>query len=226
MNSRHQDRAPIWHLDKVIFAIASIYLTLVIIWLASKNRLWIPLISQPQVPTTAKKTAISPSDAEFLAYLERSLEQIERSQTQIAPETPPVTVPPPPTVAPPPPPPQTTQTIIEKVYVPVYPPSQPPAATAPAPAPKPATLPPPPPATAAKSNPPSETNTSKSLTLVGLLEAGDRAYALFDIQGTTRRFEPGEVIGSSGWTLMSVQDRQAIVYGNGKSRSLEVGQGF
>ncbi|MCU0536483.1 MAG: hypothetical protein MUD14_21555 [Hydrococcus sp. Prado102] len=224
--NRYKYQAPIWHLDKIIFAIASVYLTLVIIWLASKNRLWIPLISQPQAVTNPEKPVISPSDAEFIAYLERSLERIDRSQTQIARETSPATVPLPPTIAPPPPPPQTTQTIIEKVYVPVYPPSQPPVATAPAPAPKPATSPPPPPATAAKSTSPSETNPTKSLTLVGLLEAGDRAYALFDIQGTTRRFEPGEVLGSSGWTLMSVQDRQAIVYGNGKSHSLEVGQGF
>lgn len=222
----YKDRPPIWHLDKILFAIASIYLMLVIIWLASKNRLWIPLISQPQVPPTVKKPTVSPSDTEFMAYLERSLEIIDSQKTQIAQEQPAAIVPPPPTVAPPPPPPQTTQTIIEKVYVPVYPPSQPPAATAPAPAPKPATLPPPPPATAAKSTPPSETTSAKSLTLVGLLEAGDRAYALFDIQGTTRRFEPGEVIGTSGWTLMSVQNRQAIVYANGTSRSIEVGQGF
>ncbi|NJP18368.1 MAG: hypothetical protein HC763_04775 [Hydrococcus sp. CRU_1_1] len=202
---------------------ASVYLTLVIIWLASKNRLWIPLISQLPAPTNPKKTAISPSDAEFIAYLERSLQLIDRSQTQIAREQPTATVPPPPTVAPPPP--QTTQTIIEKVYVPVYPPSQPPVATAPAPQPKPATLPPPPPATVAQSTPQAGAN-PKSLTLVGLLEAGDRAYALFDIQGTTQRFEPGEALGGSGWTLMNVQNQQAIVYGNGQTRSLGVGQGF
>lgn len=63
-------------------------------------------------------------------------------------------------------------------------------------------------------------------TLVGIIEFGDRSAALFDIGGTTRRVQMGESIGSSGWTLVSVNGQEAIVRRNGEVRSVYVGQKF
>jgi Tfp pilus assembly protein PilP len=63
-------------------------------------------------------------------------------------------------------------------------------------------------------------------TLVGVLELGDRSAALFDIAGNTQRVYVGESIGSSGWTLVSITNQEAIVRRNGDVRSIYVGQQF
>jgi Tfp pilus assembly protein PilP len=63
-------------------------------------------------------------------------------------------------------------------------------------------------------------------TLVGLLELGDRSAALFDINGSTQRFNVGEGIGNSGWTLVSVANQEAVIRRNGEVRSVYVGQRF
>jgi len=63
-------------------------------------------------------------------------------------------------------------------------------------------------------------------TLVGLLELGDRSAALFDINGSTQRFNVGEGIGNSGWTLVSVANQEAVIRRNGEVRSVYVGQMF
>lgn len=63
-------------------------------------------------------------------------------------------------------------------------------------------------------------------TLVGLLELGDRSAALFDIDGSTQRFNVGEGIGSSGWILAKVANNEAMIRRNGEVRSVYVGQKF
>jgi hypothetical protein len=63
-------------------------------------------------------------------------------------------------------------------------------------------------------------------TLVGLLELGDRSAALFEVDGVTQRFNIGESIGASGWTLVSVANQEAVVRRNGEVRSVYVGQKF
>ncbi len=68
--------------------------------------------------------------------------------------------------------------------------------------------------------------TTTEHTLVGLLELGDSSAALFEVSGVTRRFSLGERIGSSGWTLVEVQNSEAIVRRNGEIRSVFVGQTF
>jgi hypothetical protein len=250
VDSRNDRQDPIWYLDKVLFIIACTYLVLVIVWLVSQDKLRIPFVSKPQTPSLAQKKELSPSDAEFIAYLERSLETIERKakaeRENPSPTAPAASVVPiPQTVisSNPPAPPQNAPTIIEKIYVPVYPQSQSPqlpSVTKSSSNPTLSTLPPPPPPSPStpsgltpKSNlsPLSDAGSSPKiekagLTLVGLLESSDRSSALFSINGTTRRIAPGEAIATSGWTLVSIQDRIAIVYSNGKTRSLEVGQGF
>lgn len=62
--------------------------------------------------------------------------------------------------------------------------------------------------------------------LVGVLEQGNNSVALFEINGVTQRFEMGESIGSSGWTLVEVSKNQAIIRRNGDVRSLFVGNNF
>lgn len=65
-----------------------------------------------------------------------------------------------------------------------------------------------------------------SRKLVGVLEQGNNSVALFEINGVTQRFEMGESIGSSGWTLVEVSKNQAIIRRNGDVRSLFVGNNF
>lgn len=61
-------------------------------------------------------------------------------------------------------------------------------------------------------------------TLVGIIQVGERAVALFEINGASRRVNIGESIGSSGWTLGEIKDKEAIIRRNGEVRSIYVGQ--
>ncbi|MCC5636175.1 hypothetical protein LC593_09945 [Nostoc sp. CHAB 5844] len=63
-----------------------------------------------------------------------------------------------------------------------------------------------------------------SHTLEGLLELGNKSAALFQVDGVTRRINVGETIGSSGWTLVEVNNGEAIVRRNGEVRSIYTGQ--
>lgn len=63
-------------------------------------------------------------------------------------------------------------------------------------------------------------------TLMGILEAGDNSVALFSINGSTQRIRLGEAIGDSGWLLVSVNDKQAVMRRNGDVRAIYVGQKF
>jgi hypothetical protein len=63
-----------------------------------------------------------------------------------------------------------------------------------------------------------------SHTLEGLLELGNKSVALFQINGASRRISIGETIGTSGWTLVEVNNGEAIVRRNGEVRSIYAGQ--
>ncbi|MDZ8187512.1 MAG: hypothetical protein RMX96_22015 [Nostoc sp. ChiSLP02] len=63
-----------------------------------------------------------------------------------------------------------------------------------------------------------------SSTLEGLLELGNKSAALFKIDGVTRRINMGESIGSSGWTLVDVNNGEAVIRRNGEVRSIYAGQ--
>ncbi|OUL36239.1 hypothetical protein BV372_08525 [Nostoc sp. T09] len=60
--------------------------------------------------------------------------------------------------------------------------------------------------------------------LEGILELGSKSAALFKVDGATHRFVVGESIGSSGWTLVDVNNGEAIVRRNGEVRSIYTGQ--
>ncbi|BAY97966.1 hypothetical protein NIES37_19140 [Tolypothrix tenuis PCC 7101] len=61
-------------------------------------------------------------------------------------------------------------------------------------------------------------------TLEGILELGNKSAALFKIDGVSHRVVVGESIGSSGWTLVDVNNGEAIVRRNGEVRSIYTGQ--
>lgn len=180
------------------------------LWLYFRDRL------APTATTASPSvTASQPHpNQEFLTYVGRSLDRIERdakakreaaaiASTQPLP-SPSVSVP-------------AAPTVIERVYVPIYqsPASRPaPAAGVPAPVGVPAA--------------PVTPNIAASVThvLIGVLELGDRSAALFEINGTPQRIQMGAAIGSSGWKLVSVQNQEAIVRRNGEVRSIFIGQQF
>jgi hypothetical protein len=101
--------------------------------------------------------------------------------------------------------------------------SPPPAAASPSPEPAPE---PPPPAPTAEPTTPASSAPGTVHTLVGILELGDRSAALFEINGVARRVNIGESIGSSGWTLVEVEQGEAVIRRNGEVRSIFAGQSF
>ena len=225
------------HLDKICFGVASVYCLLSLMWIVYD-------LSKPEAPETAQSTP-NPADAEFIAYLQQSLDVINQPSTEKTLVNPQdkksSTVP----IAPPSPP--IPEKVVERIYVPMYPPnvstvnpsslqtSSPPSNNIP-PAPpltppNPSSIPeltpnsttfPVPPEIAANSQLPQDTGHQ----LVGVLESGEQSTAIFTFNGLSRRFEIGEAVGSSGGILMGVQNQQAIIYHNGQTKYVEVGQGF
>lgn len=190
------------------------------------TRVWLSVLgkstSEP-IPATVSASPTDPKsqDSDFLEYLGRSLDRLAR-KPEIEP-SPVASASPSPSV-------------VERVYVPVYPSTQ----TTTLPSPTAAGAPQTPAATPAKpaavprvaANPlPSVAATVPNIaatthTLIGILELGDRSAALFDVNGTPQRFKVGETIGSSGWTLVSISNQEAIVRRNGEVRSIHIGQKF
>lgn len=189
-------------------------------------------------PTGVQSTA---ADQEFLGYMQRSLEVLDRKaavnrQTTAVATVPPAAGAPPVGSAnlPPVPVPSSSQagaTVLERVYIPVY---QPPQVTAAVPgvplqvAPGSAVTVPTapravlPPTVAQVPNIAPVSNYS----LIGILELGDRSAALFEVNGNPQRVQMGEAIGTSGWTLVAVKNQEAIVRRNGEVRSINIGQRF
>ncbi len=62
--------------------------------------------------------------------------------------------------------------------------------------------------------------------LVGVLELGDRSAALFEINGVPQRVYIGERIGNGGWSLVSVSNQEVVIRRNGEVRSIFIGQQF
>jgi hypothetical protein len=192
------------------------------------------------VPTARPdEAAVDPSRSQsqteeqaFLEYLNRSLNVIdgETSALETA-KAPPVLpqVPANGTVVTIPRPESRTPNIIERVFVPVF---QPPQITLPT-AGIPAR-----PAAPGQSAPPAPSGSNNSAAtipnvapvntyvLVGVLELGDRSAALFEINGVPQRVYVGEIIGSSGWSVVSVNSKEAVIRRNGEVRSVYIGQQF
>jgi Type II secretion system protein C len=63
-------------------------------------------------------------------------------------------------------------------------------------------------------------------TLSGVYQSAnpDQSAALFEMNGVTQRYYPGESIGTSGWILVEVKNNQVVVRRNGDVRTIEAGQ--
>lgn len=242
MTSSKSYRFPIKHLDKILFGVACAYLIAILGWLFNQHQ----VRSNPEISQNSPPSA---SDAQFIAYLQQSLNILDRKSNN--------NIPVPPTntnasVVPISPPAPVQEKVIERIYIPMYPPNQSSATavTPVTPPPKPSPInriPPPPPLPSAVSPPtrvpvlapgqivlpiPPQTaanslpTANPSHILVGLLESGSQSTALFTFNGMTRRFAVGESIGGSGWVLIAVQNQTVVVSNNDKTKYLEVGQGF
>lgn len=60
----------------------------------------------------------------------------------------------------------------------------------------------------------------------GVVEWGDKSVVTIEYNGATQRVYLGEVVGDTGWTLVTVQGNQATFRKNGKFRSLSDGESF
>lgn len=206
------------YLGRLLFALACSYSLFVLWWLFGHQLSRIPLVL-----TGGKQVVLSKSEVQFIDYMERSLDKLDR---QLAAER--------------------DSAEDEVVFVPVYTPTpakpQLPEVVSPS---KPIALPEPP-FEALKIPPPPPlpeptsvgnsavqqeiaTTTNKPAithTLIGILElSASKSAALVKVAGKTKRVEPGEKI-SDGWILESVSDRQATISGGGQVRSVSVGETF
>lgn len=224
----------------------------IVLLLHRQGKLTLPKFLNLPASLSAQNNQISAADSQFISYMLRSLEVIERkgeAQEQakaIAPAMSPPKQLPIPVAENRSPAPNPAPTVFERVYIPypVEPPqkNQTPAASLPAPSPT-VTTPLPAPGPTVEASPqalasaprvveasPATTITAipAKHTLVGLVEISesDKSAALFDIEGITKRILLGEAIGTSGWTLVSVANGEAVIRRNGEVRSIYAGQKF
>lgn len=238
-----------WSWDKIILGVGFLAVVVTItLLLTNRNRLAWSWFGKGNLPQNLQ---ISTSDAQFISYMLRSLEVIDssrevdqqqtaavastddsperslqtsRNQTSLTQQEP---------------------SVLERVYYPVYPPQERPSSKPSTPDIKPSVVPPSPAASLPVLTSPSTSPTPVKTpeveettppspkpspvakhTLVGLVELGADSAALFEIDGITQRVYIGEAIGSSGWTLVSVANDEAVIRRNGEVRSVYPGQKF
>lgn len=76
---------------------------------------------------------------------------------------------------------------------------------------------------------PSETpkETKFNYTLLGVVELGNSdSLAMFNINNITEKVSVGSEIGTTGWVLMGINDKQAIISRNNQSIYVRVGETF
>ena len=205
----------------------------------------VPDVVEGSVPPAAVPGSAQGKDQQFLEYVGRSLDRIDRTATR---SSTPGTI-----AALPPAPSATPSPLIVERYVPVYQPplfgsfTTPPGATtgnsispaAPATSVAPTRVPPAPsvrpPAPRVAAAPiqlspvaaiAPNIDLSETHALIGVLELGDRSAALLEVNGVPQRIQVGETIGASGWKIMSISNQTAIIQRNSEVRSLYVGQQF
>lgn len=217
-----------WLILGAIFSAAG----LGVLWAISQQRL--NQAPAAVVDGSAAMPQPNQSNAEFLNYLQRSLEVIaNRAETAVssggnavanAPVSAVAMLPGTPLVVPPAPVgmgavqgSRAPINVIERVYIP-YQAAAPATAAAPAPVGQ----------SRAGGQGPTQTAPAPAElhTLVGVLELGSRSAALFEVSGVPQRIYIGERIGSSGWSLVSVSNEQAVIRRNGEVRSIYIGQKF
>jgi hypothetical protein len=241
------------HLDKLLLAIALLYSLIMFVALASKFNLnFVQLLMSPVAKTPVERT-ISNSDTQFISYMKRSLEAIDRKaqakETTVASDNPEI---------------KEQNLIANKPSLvsnnsllpvntaslsapwqtaspvgnalPAVPSVPDPSSFAPPPPPPvlKATATPkkilnlPPPSLSETKTPPTPVAkpTLAGYTLIGLLDLGEKSAALFENNDTTQQIWVGEEIGETGWTVKAVTPRSVKIARQGKSRSLSVGDKF
>ncbi|MEM6611064.1 MAG: hypothetical protein AAF652_02205 [Cyanobacteria bacterium P01_C01_bin.72] len=208
------------YLGKILFALACSYCLFVIWWVFGHQNNKILTVL-----TGGKNIVLSQGDLEFIDYMERSLEQIDREilaqkKSNESVVYVPVYTP--------------SQTVRSNIPVAISPrsiPQQPahqPTKTQPLPIPAPPPLPAPTPISGNSGQqiaiaPKPQVNH----TLIGILElGGDRSAALVKVQGKTRRVWIGEEINTDGWLLESVGNQRAKISYQGQVKSISVGETF
>jgi hypothetical protein len=230
-------RLGLW-LDRLLLACTACSLAGVValLWLGQR-----PEDTLPSASVADSAALTGQSDTEFLAYLQRSLDAIEKQVAQAQTEAPQAQAPWPNGSLLPPGGLQSLSqgsslglpgriNVIERVYIPYQatPPSLP--ATPPSLGNSPVTgsLPAMPvvPAPGSAATPSQPAAPVVNHVLVGVLELGDRSAALFEINGVSQRVYIGERIGNAGWSLVSVSNQEAVIRRNGEVRSIYIGQQF
>lgn len=208
------------YLGKVLFALASGYCLFVLWWLFGHqgNRVLTTL-------TGGKQVVLSKSDVQFIDYMERSLNNIDRrieAKQEASGKDEVVYVP----VYTPPPTPQVSTTPSSTTN-PVVPQSQPAPPRVDIPAPPPLPEPLPVEKDLGQKQLAAEVKPTTSHTLIGILELGEgKSAALVKVDGQTRRVWLGEAINTDGWILESVGNQQANISYQGQVRSIAVGETF
>lgn len=249
-NSRSRRKSR--HLDKILFACSCVYLLGVVGWLASqqltllvetrveravqdnikaqlsdrqqrlKNEPPANLALQSEPTSIARSEPNSPPELALNPDKQKAplpIPPVRQLPTiKVAASPTPIPVPPPPTPAPPTPVPPPAAT--PQPATPAAPEAQPPQESA-----SPPTAPEP---TSTKVTPPPVPLSLPQVSsrLVGILQLGDRAVALFDTNDVTQRVEAGDRISTSGWTLVSIGDQTAEIQRDAQKRSLHVGESF
>ena len=217
------------YLGKVLFALASSYCLFVLWWLFGHqgNRILTML-------TGGKQIVLSKSDVQFIDYMERSLDNIDRqleAKQEASDKDEVVYVP---VYTPAPAPPQVPLAASPSNSTPVIPQSQPvpdpPALEIPAPPPLPEPMEPKPTSLGEDSGQnqlAAAVKPTRSHTLTGIIELGEgKSAALVKVQGKTRRVWLGETINTDGWILESVGSQRANISYQGQVRSIAVGETF
>lgn len=217
------------YFGKILFALATSYGLFVLWWLFGHQ-----ISKTLTFLAGGKQTVLSQSEVQFIDYMERSLDQIDR-QLEAK---------------------RKAANSDDVVYVPVYTPapttSQIPqalgsstattalpsnTASGVSPSSSSATsalkIPAPPPLPAPTSLESNVENSKIAVakpkiehTLIGILELGQNSAALVEVQGKTRRFFVGEEINAQGLILESVGSQRASISDNGQVRSVAVGETF
>lgn len=219
------------YLGKIIFALACSYCLFVLWWLFGHEGSKILTAL-----TGAKQIVLAKSDVQFIDYMERSLDTINRKieankldssqegvvyvpmytpatpQSQIPSNSLSSSIP------------NTTHSELPTVVQPE--PIAPQALKIPAPPPLPIPTPLP------ETDPSSKVEVASNIkpakhTLIGILELGEnQSAALVKVQGKTRRVWLGQEIGNSGWILDSIENQNAKISSHGQVRSISVGETF
>lgn len=210
------------YLGKTLFFLACSYCLLVAWWLFRHQEILTAIAG-------GKNIVLSKSDVQFIDYMERSLDQIDRKiavhkKTNDRVVYVPVYTPTPtmPQVAS-----NNAPLALPNSSIPALPPPVEPLAI-----PEPPPLPEPTPindnaVNSVQSNQVAIASQPKiSHTLMGVLNlGGDRSAALIKVQGQTRRVWVGEEI-NDGWILESIANQQANISYQGEVRSISVGETF